>query len=399
MPGMLGFYTHLEETEVIAHKDGEGTPINVFSILVAEERLREPPSTSNFLNTERLRLKSVKGWQFGVMRYYRSIAEAHPEFENLDKEEWTLSGHSLRVPQLQLMPPRFVPPDTFKGIPLNQILKNNFWNGSYVVEWVDKKKGQLQFLFDDPRRLRELSEAVRPFVPIGLASLTDRLGNFVFQLPVTVLTAKVRKSSISGDFVVQLAWHPKAMPRPLRVSLGLSHDGIVTSYASSSIEAPQSVLAMPPALGTHEAFIWDETRHLLLAATGPSAFIATIPIKIAMVDPEPRIFSLPGEPGPIQERVQLIAQSHLMVVGNSETDEIGGWTQKRMYAHEVARLAAERRFVQYRPTASGQGTEHQRALQDIRSLINQFGEEVAWLWDPYLSTVDILARVPNSLQH
>ena len=152
---------------------------------------------------------------------------------------------------------------------------------------------------------------------------------------------------------------------------------------------------MPPALGTHEAFIWDETRHLVLAATGPSSFIATIPIKMAMLDPEPRIFSLHGEAGLIHERVQLIAHSHMMVVGNPETDEIGGWTQKRMYAHEVARLAAERRFVQYWPTASGQITEHQRALHDIRRLINQYGEEGAWLWDPYLSTVDIL----NTLFH
>jgi hypothetical protein len=390
VPGTLGFYTHVEVTEVIAHKDGERTPINVFSILVAEERLRQPPSTSYFLNPQYLRLKSLKGWQFGVMRYYRSIAEAQQEFENLDKEEWTLSGESLRVPKLELMPPRFVPADTFKGVPLNQVLKNNFWNGSYVVEWVDRQKGQLQFLFGDPRKQQELSEAVRPFVPMGLASLTDRLGNFLFQLPVTVLAAKVRKSNTSGDFTVQLAWHPKAMPRPLRVSLALSHDGIVTSYAFSSIEAPQSVLAMPPALGTHEAFIWDETRHLLLAATGPSAFITTVPIKMAIIDPEPRIFGLPGEAGLVHEKVQLIAHSQMVVVGNPETDEIGGWTQKRMYSHEVASLAAERRFVQYWATVRGQGTEHERALQDIRSLINQFGEEGAWLWDPYLSTIDIL---------
>ena len=37
--GVLGFYTHIEVIEVFAYREGENTPLNVFSILVAEERI------------------------------------------------------------------------------------------------------------------------------------------------------------------------------------------------------------------------------------------------------------------------------------------------------------------------------------------------------------------------
>jgi hypothetical protein len=39
-PGLIGFYTHFEATEVFATQ-GQGPPFNVFSLLVAEERLPE----------------------------------------------------------------------------------------------------------------------------------------------------------------------------------------------------------------------------------------------------------------------------------------------------------------------------------------------------------------------
>jgi hypothetical protein len=41
-PEVLGFYTHFEATEIFALLDGQKTPFNVFSILVAEERFEEP---------------------------------------------------------------------------------------------------------------------------------------------------------------------------------------------------------------------------------------------------------------------------------------------------------------------------------------------------------------------
>jgi hypothetical protein len=62
-----------------------------------------------------------------------------------------------------------------------------------------------------------------------------------------------------------------------------------------------------------------------------------------------------------------------------------------MYREETDRLLAERRFVQYKPEPGLLLPE--KALDDVRHLINQHGEEGVWLWDPYLSAKDIISTL------
>src|SRR6202022_1697046 len=101
-----------------------------------------------------------------------------------------------------------IPADTTVIAPWNNVLNNNFWNGSYVTELADPDKTGLKPLFDDPPALQELSEHLQKVTPIRLASLSDRLGNIAFQIPVTTLTATFAHQRLSGDVVVSLGWHP-----------------------------------------------------------------------------------------------------------------------------------------------------------------------------------------------
>jgi hypothetical protein len=78
------------------------------------------------------------------------------------------------------------------------------------------------------------------------------------------------------------------------------------------------------------------------------------------------------------------------VVGDAAPNPVRVWTQRRMYREETARLLEERRFVQYRPEPGPQTSEREKALNDVRMLINRHGEQGAWLWDPYLSAQDVL---------
>lgn len=217
--GVLGFYTHFEATVVIAFRPGQTEPVNVFSILVAEEQLSDAIPEPTFLNPKRIRLKSLKDWIFGVRRYLLPISELDAAFDRFsESKEWRLSGELLQVADLAPIPTQFVPPDSTGTVPLNRVLKNNFWNGSHILEWADAEKTLFKRLFDDPPTLRQLADAIRPFVPIGLDGLSDRLGNIVVQLPVTVLIAKFGQIRTSGDFTVTIGWHPSATQRPLRAT-------------------------------------------------------------------------------------------------------------------------------------------------------------------------------------
>lgn len=391
-PGVLGFYTHYEVTEVFAKQDGKSSVINVFSIAVAEDRGSEVLQGPILLNSERIKLKSLAGWNFGVMRYTRPISELAPSLEVLrNTGEWKESGKTLYFGKVVALTPSFVPPDTATPVPLNHVLKNNFWNGSHLLEWSSQEKTSLKPLFDDPRRLQELSEEVQKCAPLRLASLSDRLGNFLLQLPVTVLMSKFGGARNDDGFIVEIAWHANATPRALRANCDLKFDDVVVGYMSSAIQSPQTLLPMPSGRGLHRGVIWDEENQIILSDTGPSSFISSISLGINMVDPEPRVFSTKQKDGlPKPQRITLLNQPIKSLVGVPESDANGGWTQKRIYSDEVAKLTKERRFVQYRPEIGKQQEEHEKALGDIRLLINAYGQGGVWIWDPYLSAHDIL---------
>jgi hypothetical protein len=389
-PNVLGFYSHFEATEVFAMPPGQQEPVNVFSLLVAEERLPIASDEPHYLNPERIELKSLKGWKVGIQRYVKPIAELVPAFDVLcQSNKWCASGHPLQTGDLVSIPTQFIRSDDFGLVPLNRVLKNNFWNGSHVFEWADANKAALQPLFDAPPRLQELSEAVRAFVPISLASLSDRLGSIIVQLPITVLIAKFAELRVSGDFTLSTAWHPRATPRPLRASCAMEYDKAIPAFNSVSVEGPETSLPMHDGQGLHRGVLWDDENSILLAATGDMSFISQVVVNMQVLDPEPREFTLPGGKGgekPV--RFGLTPKPIKITAGEPKSDPAGNWTQRRMYREETDRLQAERRFVQYKPVSGAQ--LHEKALDDVRYLINRHGEEGVWLWDPYLSAEDII---------
>lgn len=393
-PGLLGFYSHFEVTVVFAFPPGQQEPVNVFSLLVAEERPVSSSEEPHYLNSERrIELRSLKGWKFGIQRYVKPIADLVPAFDVLcESNTWCASGRPLQTAELVSIPTQFVGPDDFGKVPLNRVLKNNFWNGSHVFEWADANKVALQPIFEEPLRLQELSEAVRAFVPLGLASLSDRLGNIILQLPITVLIVKFAELRISGDFTLSIAWHPKAAARPLRASCAMEYDKAIPAFNSVSVEGPETSLPMHDGQGSHRGVLWDDDNRILLAATGDMSFISQVVINMHVLDPEPRVFTLPdGKGGEEAVRLELTPKPIKISAGEPKSDPAGNWTRRRMYREETDRLLAERRFVQYKPVSGEQ--LHDKALDDVRYLINQHGEEGVWLWDPYLSAEDVITTL------
>jgi len=55
-PGILGFYTHFEVTEIFATLLGRTAPINLFTILVAEERAGDATAAPHYVTPKPLRV-------------------------------------------------------------------------------------------------------------------------------------------------------------------------------------------------------------------------------------------------------------------------------------------------------------------------------------------------------
>ncbi len=390
-PGVLGFYTHVEATEIFAVPEGQKSTVNVFTILVTEKREAASTEKSRHLNAKRIRIKSLKGWYFGIERYVRPISDLVATLRLFEREHiLSLSGEGLGFGKIEGVVHQFVPADPRVPVPLNRVLKNNFWNGSHVFEWMDPEKQALQLLFDVPQRLQDLSQEIQRYIPIKLGALSDRVGNLIVQLPVTTIITHFIQPIDAPNFYVHAAWNDEAASRPLRASCALDFDGSLDDYMSCPIDGAVTTLPMRAARGEHRGIIWDEQHKVVLADTAQSAFIRYVPFNLRVADPEPRTLTLSREDGSTREiRVGLQAHSVKGSAGKPVGDDNGGWTRKRMYQDETAALAAARLFVHYKPKRGREDAEHEKALEDLRALIREHGEKGAWLWDPYLDAYGI----------
>jgi len=388
---LIGAYTHFEATEIFVCRSRGALPENVFTILVAEERGDDALQSPEYLG-ERIKVRTLDGWVFGIKRHTKAIADLLPEVAKLEASGvWEGAGEHLQFGQLHRVPAQFVPPDSTKQVPWNRVLKNNFWNGSYVIEWSDRKKDALAPIFASPPALQELAGEILTNVPIDIAGLSDRLGNLVVQLPVTSIVSEFEPRR-SGECLIKLAWRPGVTPRPLRAQCHFDFDGTVGAFASGPVAEPETLLAAENGRGLHHGYLWDEESGTLLAAAGPTGFIESIRMNIMAVGGgDPRTFSYTDARGaPREHRVQMHHAGVQTLIGDRDGDETGGRTRKRIYREQEETLKQEREFVSYYPAKNGAENEHKRALNDMRILIGRHGRIGAWLWDPYLNAYDVL---------
>jgi hypothetical protein len=99
---------------------------------------------------------------------------------------------------------------------------------------------------------------------------------------------------------------------------------------------------------------------------------------MGIVNPEPRIFEIDGN----KVNVQIISKENH---GNKKkTPSYTDYISSNLYDVEKQQLAKRLAFKQYNNSLS------EIALDDIRKLIREKDENGVYLWDPFLTSIDIL---------
>ncbi|MFZ3193605.1 MAG: VPA1262 family N-terminal domain-containing protein [Moraxellaceae bacterium] len=295
-PNIIGFHNQFEVITIFALPKHENSkkPFNVLTVVVAQEEPTEAVQQEIFLTPKQLNIQGVKKISFGVIKYSLSLEETKKLLMNLALNNvWAANQKPLSFSSnLELVPRRFVPSDATESVPLNNILKNNFWSGSHVFEWFDTTKDALKIFFDQPDLLQNLSEQIQKYIPIKMASVSDRLGNLIVQLPVSIAITNVRHTKTSHDLMLKIAWHPKASPegKNLTFSCVRLEDRTCHDFYSCRVETNEVTIPMMHARGTHRYYLWDDDTKILLAASAKSSFIYELSINSGMIEHEPRGF-------------------------------------------------------------------------------------------------------------
>lgn len=384
--GVIGFFKGLEVVTVFGYDRENNFAFNVLTVVVAIEHNVDLDQKLKMLSKERIEIESNSKMFFGVQRQYISFNEFYDSINVLEETEvWNASGKNLIVGSVVQVDKKFVPSDSMLNVPLNNILKNNYFSGSYVYEWFNVDKRYVDFLFEEPRLLQKLSAKISKYLPIKVASISDKLGNLLLQLPITVIYSKISHKKDNANLEVSIEWNVEIeKKRDLQLFLIKENDFIYPDFKSTNIKEGVVELDMSHEGFSHKYFIWDTENNLLLFATSESSFISRIGLESSLIEPEPRVFNNNMQDED-QERVVLNSSSLSNIsYDNSSIEKIWEFQNSRIFEKEKNELLNAKEFIQYRKG------DDKRALQDLRELINKFGREGVWIWDPFLSNTDIL---------
>ncbi|PJF04108.1 hypothetical protein CVD06_09770 [Acinetobacter seifertii] len=385
-PHILGFFNCIEIIEIGLLIDK--SIVNVLTIAIAADKKNVKVDIDQYLTAGLVKIK-YKNYKFGIKKYYKSIESFLLNIRNLtDKNIWTMSNdeknHST-LPNLKFKNKKFVAPNNFNEVPINSLLKNNFFNGSYIYEWINTTKDELKFLLENPSVLQDLSSKIQQNnLPIQISELSDKIGNYIFQIPINIFSSKFYRNKSTRELHCEIAWHPSTTPRPLAIICENPQDDELLEQKNvvlTSSDLNDFIIPFHSDLPLIASII-DYNENLILSSTKPTRFINTINFQTHIKNYNSTHIRKYIEPDGSEIEIFLQTPEY-------ETP-ILDWTEERIYKNDIERSKVNREFVQYKtlPTIS-KNEAHKKALTDIHWLIKKYGQLAVWLWDPYLSHEDL----------
>lgn len=388
--GNLGFYNSCEITTIFLYDKTIKKAKNFYTIVVFEEREKSISNEKPFITNKPINID--KQYRLGIIRYQRTMEELEKDFIVLLREnKWAYDENNLIIGNLKPLPKQFIPKDGTETVPLNSVLKNNFYNGSYVLEFFDQEKQELRDVLESDKLLGKICKCVTELLPIDLLYIRDRIGNIIFQFPSMMLTLDTKPLSSWEGMEAQIAWHPFFNDLD-KISIQTSShfdNNIMGFYQLDQINHNSNELYTGNSNDMNDTIIFNKENGLILSCFSAS-FMKDIHISgyISSAFQEPRIIKS------FDKDDNLVKNIEIPIVYSTGRDkphkmDHSDWISNRIYENEKKRLERDLIFVQYGKKTN----DRNKALEDLRILIGRHGEDGIYLWDPYLSYRDILDTI------
>lgn len=380
----IGIYNKCEIIEIFGFKRQEKEAFNIYTLIVF---MNTKQISIEGLMTEKLQqFKGFKDLSWGIKRRIVDIPIVEKLYQELLEKNKFYIVHPLDIGIVKFLPEQYVPPreDMHREIQLNYLLKNNLNNGSYVLEFFDEEKNNVKFLLDNPVLLNSFSEQVSEILPLKLANISDRLGNIVFQFPINsfeFFLDSIRQEEPPMYKGISLEIYPKNKNfniKNLQARLYEKNDKLITRQKLIDIRENITRIEFDDCFGTYIELIDKKSSFLLYKYK--FSIMKQANVNIGLIESQKRIFKIDEE---VQKPIEVIHTSN-SIFGKTKDITFDKWIRDRIYEQELKELEKSKAFVQYFGNE-----EEKKALEDIRYLINKYGEKGIYLWDPYLSAKDI----------
>lgn len=374
--GNIAFYKSCEITEIFLFKKKEKIIYNLFTLAVFEEK-EFKGAEDLFLNKKLINIDDY--YSFGICRYYLDISEAKSKFEELNnKNSWGRNGVNSTFPKLKSLPKQYISSEENKR--LNKILKNNFHQGSYILEFFDDEKTNIDFLLkmNYLNKFNTICEKINDIIPIDLSIVRDRIGNFIFQFPITIVDINTTALKTWDGINAKFSWHNKLDLIPdCLIQLESKFDD---NYMGCKIEEYNKQAEHIVKIGNLdqkiEFKVWRKEPSLILSCFKGS-FIRDFDLNMGIMNHNKRLFEING----VQYEVEVSNSQKSSSSIKKITYET--YINSNLYEVEKKQLEKSLSFKQYK------GVNNEVALNDIRKLIQLYDKNGVYLWDPYLRANDV----------
>ena len=380
--GNIAFYESCEITEIFLIKKKEKIIYNFFTIAVFEEK-KNYTLNKNFICDKPVTVDD--DYSIGICQYNIDIKEARDKYEELlNRNLWGIDGTYSTFPMLKSISKQYIP--STDGKRLNSILKNNFYQGSYILEFFDEEKTYVDFLLkiDSLKKFNKICEKITEFIPIDLSVVRDRVGNFIFQFPITILDVNSRALSTWDGINVTFSWHNQLNSLPdCLIQLESKLDNNYMGFKIEEYNKQKEQIINIGNLDQKTEFKVVRKEPSLILSYYSGNYIRDFNFNIGVGSQNKRLFEIEG----ITYEVDVSSYQR----NSTSKEEIyyNRYISNNLYDIEKKQLEKSLSFKQYK------GIDNNIALNDIRKLIEKYDKSGVYLWDPYLRAKDIF----NTLYH
>lgn len=375
----IAFYESCEMTQIFLYNNETKEIQNYYTLFVFEE-IPNKEGEEGYLFDDLQKID--KKFKFGALQKRISIEEAKKHFQNIQQQhKIILDGENCSISsQMVLLPKTFVPLRYGLTDPmLNNVLKSNFWGANYIIEFFDEKKNFA--LGDDERsKIDLINKAIKEVINIDLEKVSDRIGNIIFQFPITIMDLNIILTKPGTEIRTIAKQHIKSKSKKIiSVQIQTSFDNTITGFGSQHFESLDF---------TFDSKIGDDNNVRVTVSDFENknilydnefnfirTFLGNMHIQGGM---PPR--TIPQADGSIKKiDVETIMPIN---VGISLETDYNNQILKRNRNDDILKKSGDYKVLK--------GNNSSEALDFVRKKIQQTDAKEICLWDPYLSAQDIM---------
>lgn len=391
IPGVLGQYAGYKITTVVATQGK-----NSHNLLTSIMAIEEPFETTNELKITPIVFNKMKGWRYMVTEHFIAMDSLEQILtEALSQHRWGANGKYLLFGDLSYCGHWYVPPCLHtcgKTSPISKIVSRGGDIGAHVWEWGEERQGVFSDFFDSPPLLREISKEVSKITGFDIELISDRLGNVLISLPITSLNCEIHGIPNTLDGIrIKPVWAQGVKPRKIIAVASKKKDGMICQQILTAYNENFEIKNNENT--EQDISIYDIENNVLLFSSEVSIMRhLSMNSSICCNGTPAREFVNTGN----SESLTIYSNIKLET-GYKEPEALNEKLKQRLYRETAERLHNELELVQYNPGKANilghvYNIQESRAnaLNNLRSLINQYGKTSVCLWDPFLSADDII---------